>query len=325
MNNSFVPPIGFSNPHIQTLWPSAFRLAISLNRQRERVWTQDGDFFEVDWYGDGQQGVVMLLHGLTGSSQSHYILGLQRVLANAGYRVVAINFRGCGGEHNLTAGSYHAGFTDDIDQLYQLIRTRYTGLPIYSIGFSLGGNMMLKWLGENASAIGVNGAMAVSVPYRLAACADRVDQGFSKVYRYRLISTMKKQLASKKRFFAKQGLSHELGRLKALGDIRDIKTFWQFDHRVVAALHGFDDVHDYYARCSSVSYLKAIKTKTLLVNALDDPFMTPDTLPNTQELAANTRLITTAKGGHVGFMAKKGRGLEYWLESLALNFLSTKG
>ena len=325
MNSIFIPPRGFSNPHIQTLWPSAFRPAINLNRQRERLLTEDNDFFEVDWYGDGQKGVVMLLHGLTGSSNSHYILGLQQALAKAGYRVVAINFRGCSGEHNLKAGSYHAGFTDDIEQLYQLIQSRYMGLPIYSIGFSLGGNMMLKWLGENASNINVQAAMAVSVPYRLAVCADRIDQGFSKLYRYHLISLMKKQLANKKRFLATQGLKHELERLSALGNIQKITTFWQFDHHVVAALHGFDNVHSYYAQCSSVSYLKSIKAETLLVNALDDPFMTPAALPTKQELASHTRLITTQQGGHVGFMIKQGSTFEYWLESLALNFLRTIG
>jgi len=322
MSSEFTPPRGFANPHIQTLWPSAFRPTINLIRQRERLLTKDNDFFEVDWHGGGQKGVVMLLHGLTGSSNSHYILGLQRVLADAGYRVVAINFRGCSGLHNLKAGSYHAGFTDDIEQLYQLIKVRYAGQPVYSIGFSLGGNMMLKWLGENASNIDVKAAIAVSVPYRLAACADRIDQGFSKLYRYHLISVMKKQLANKKRFLAVQGLKHELERLDMLGDLRKIKTFWQFDHRVVAALNGFDDVHDYYAQCSSVSYLKNIKTRTLLVNALDDPFMVPAALPIKQELASDTRLITPKQGGHVGFIMNKGWVLEYWLESLALKFLS---
>jgi len=322
MLNPFTAPLGFSNPHIQTLWPSAFRPGIKLQRQRERIDTEDNDFFDVDWYGAGQRGVVILLHGLTGSSQSHYILGLQRVLADAGYRVAAINFRGCSGESNLKAGSYHAGFTDDIDRLYQLVRMRYRDLPVYSVGFSLGGNMMLKWLAEKASKLQIEAAMAVSVPYRLASCADRVDQGFSKVYRYHLISAMKQHIAEKKRYFAQQGIEDELARLNALGDLRKIRSFWQFDHQVVAALNGFDDVHDYYAQCSSFGYLKNIRVETLLVNALDDPFMNESVLPQEAELANNMRLISPENGGHVGFMMKQQGRLGYWLESLALCFLN---
>ncbi|MEW5011957.1 MAG: alpha/beta fold hydrolase [Cycloclasticus sp.] len=322
MLSSFIPPRGLSNPHIQTLWPSAFRPAIKLRRQRERIDTEDNDFFEVDWYGTGRRGVVILLHGLTGSSRSHYILGLQSVLADDGYRVAAINFRGCSGTINLKAGSYHAGFTDDIDQLYRLIRQRYPSLPVYSMGFSLGGNMMLKWLAEKGSSLRLEAAMAVSVPYCLASCADRVEQGFSKLYRYHLISALKQQLADKKRYFAQQGISDELARLNSLGDLREIRSFWQFDHQVVAALNGFDDVHDYYAQCSSLGYLKNIQLETLLINALDDPFMSRSVLPKEHELGKNMCLINPENGGHVGFMMKQQGRLAYWLESLALCFLN---
>lgn len=322
MNPQFIPAKYLSNSHLQTLWPSLFRPRLSLVRQRERINTADADFFDVDWYGGGDKGTVVLLHGLTGSSRSHYILGLQGVLADAGYRVAAMNFRGCSGACNLTAGSYHAGFTDDIEQLYQLIADRYIDHPVFMIGFSLGGNMMLKWLAEYATSARIEAAMAVSVPYRLNVCADRIDQGFSKVYRYHLISTMKRLLASKKKFFAARGLTEPLERLNALGDLRKVSTFWQFDNQVVAALHGFNGVNDYYAKCSSISFLKDVRVKTLLINALDDPFMTSTVFPDKADLANDMRLLITDKGGHAGFIAEMGGAKpEYWLESMALNFL----
>ena len=325
MNNSFVPAWWLSSPHVQTLWPSIFRKPIELARQRQRFTTTDNDFFDVDWYGDGQQGIVMLVHGLTGSSSSHYILGMQQALALQGYTTAALNCRACSGEPNLKAGSYHAGFTRDINQLYQAIRTKHPQTPIYSIGFSLGGNSMLKWLAEQTESLDLQAAVAVSVPYKLANCADRVDQGFSKVYRYHLISEMKSKLVNKLAFFEAHAMQSEVDKLKGLGDIAWIKTFWEFDHQVVAKLHGFKDVHDYYQQCSSIGYLKDIQTPTLLIHAEDDPFMSRSVLPTNTELSASTRLLTTQHGGHVGFISTSDdNAQQFWLEKIIPEYFNEK-
>lgn len=318
---TFVPAKWLSNPHIQTLWPFAFRKAAVLVRRRERLITADNDFFDVDWYGEGRRSVVILIHGLTGSSSSHYILGLQQVLEQQGYTTAALNFRACSGEPNLKAGSYHAGFTDDIDQLYQAICSRYPSTPVYAVGFSLGANIMLKWLSENANELDIKKSVAVSVPFKLSHCADRVDRGISRIYRYHLISEMKKKLAHKRVFLKANKLFEEANKLEELGDISQIKSFWQFDNDVVARLHGFDDVHDYYKKTSSIGFLKNIRTETLLIQSLDDPFLTPNVLPQMEQLSATTTLEVMSNGGHVGFIEQTGSGLEYWLEKRIPNFL----
>ena len=322
MVNQFTPAKWLSNPHIQTLWPSFFRKALNLNRERERFTTPDGDFFDVDWYGDGDKGIVILLHGLTGSSSSHYVLGLQLKLEQHGYRTAAINFRACSGEPNLKAGSYHAGFTNDVHQLYQAIRTRHPNIPVFTVGFSLGGNIMLKWLGEKAEELNIAAAVTVSVPYKLANCADKVDQGFSKIYREHLIGAMKEKLANKRLFFKTKKMLKEYEKLDALGDISWIKSFWEFDHHVVANLHGFDGVHDYYEKCSSINYLKNIKIPTLLIHAKDDPFTSQAVLPEENDLSDTTRLLVTEQGGHVGFISRGGEpSKRYWLEQVVPQFI----
>lgn len=322
MNNSFVAAKWLSNPHVQTLWPSMFRKPIELVRKRERFETPDNDFFDVDWYGEGTQGIVILVHGLTGSSTSHYILGMQQALAKQGYTTVAINCRACSGEPNLKAGSYHAGFTQDIHQLYQAIRTKHPHASMYSVGFSLGGNSMLKWLAEEAENLELQAAVAVSVPYKLANCADRVDQGFSKNYRRHLIGEMKAKLANKLAFFETNAMQSEADKLKALGDISWVKSFWEFDEHVVAKLHGFKGVHDYYQQCSSIGYLKNINTPTLLIHAEDDPFTFSSVLPSEDELSESTSLLTTPHGGHVGFITSNtNKQHTYWLEEIIPTFL----
>jgi hypothetical protein len=319
MNATFTPATGFSNPHVQTLWPFLFRKSPVLSRHRERFHTPDNDFFDVDWYGSGSKGIVILIHGLTGCSSSHYRLCLQDVLARNGYTTAALNCRACSGEPNLKAGSYHAGFTNDLDQLYRAISTRYEHSPVYTVGFSLGGNLMLKWLSEQADKIDVSASVAVSVPYKLDNCADKIDSGFSRIYRSHLINAMTKKLANKLAFFKSNKMNDEANKLKALGDLGWIKSFWEFDDHVVAKLHGFKGVHDYYQKNSSISFLKRIETSTLLIHALDDPFMTPSVLPKAHKLSPSTELLTSPDGGHVGFISPT----TYWLEEKILDYFSS--
>ena len=172
----FKPAFGLGNPHLQTLWGPLWRPTTHIERQRERLWLDDGDFLDLDWHGphDVQAPLVLVLHGLTGSSNSPYVAGLQKVLAAQGWASAALNWRGCSGEPNLLARSYHSGASEDLAAAIAHLRAKRPLAPLYAVGYSLGGNVLLKHLGETGQASGLQGAAAVSVPFRLDQCADRI-------------------------------------------------------------------------------------------------------------------------------------------------------
>ena len=318
----FKPAWWLNHAHLQTLYPALLRKTPQPPLLRERLITPDNDFIDIDYCGTGAQPLVILLHGLTGSSQSSYIKGLQRALLQQGFRSATLNFRGCSGEYNRLARCYHSGETEDIQFLYQTLRQREPTTPMAVIGFSLGGNVLLKWLGEQGSQLDLFAAVAVSVPLVLSACANKLDKGFSKFYRANLLRELKHYVLAKQRHLEKLGATQEADKLKQLGDLSTIQSFWQYDDRVVAPLHGFHNVHDYYQRSSSRQFLKAITVPTLLIQSRDDPFMTSDVLPHADELSPVVQLEITQGGGHVGFVS----GLNpfnpvYWLEQRILTFL----
>lgn len=312
---SFEPAWWLPGPHAQTLWPALFRRQPSLPIVRERLTTPDGDFVDLDWHGaDPSAPLVLLLHGLAGSSRSAYIRGMQAACARHGWRSVALNFRGCSGQPNRTARCYHSGDTADVDFAYRLLRQREPRLPLAVAGFSLGGNVLLKWLGENGDAVDLCAAAAVSVPLQLHSCADRLDRGLSRVYRNHLLMELKEYIRNKRVHLHRQGRAGEWAKLRQLGDLSTIRSFWDYDGRVVAPLYGFRDAGDYYRRSSSRQFLGDIRIPTLIVQARDDPFLTPDILPGEEELSPAVRLEITAAGGHVGFVAGHPTRPRYWLE-----------
>jgi predicted alpha/beta-fold hydrolase len=320
---TFKPAWWLSNPHLQTLYPALLRKAPAPpDYRRERLTTPDRDFIDVDYCGTGSQPLVILLHGLTGSSKSGYIKGLQSVLLKQGLRSAALNFRGCSGQSNNRARCYHSGETGDIDFLYQTLRRREPETPIAAVGFSLGGNVLLKWLGEQGDQLELFAAVAVSVPLLLGLCATKLDKGFSKLYRANLLRELKTYMQNKLLHLDRIGQTEEAMRIRELGDLSGIRSFWQYDDRVVAKLHGFNDVHDYYRRSSSRQYLKSIAIPTLVIQAIDDPFMTQEVLPGPDEISPAVQLEFTRHGGHVGFVS----GLNpfrpaYWLEQRIPEFL----
>ncbi len=320
---TFKPAWWLSNSHLQTIYPALFRNAPNPpDYRRERLETPDHDFIDIDYCGTGNQPLVMVVHGLTGSSQSSYIKGLQSALLKQGLRSAALNFRGCSGSSNNQARSYHSGETEDIHFLYQTLRLREPDTPLAVVGFSLGGNVVLKWLGEQGRQLDLFAAVAVSVPLLLGVCATKLDNGFSRFYRGRLLDELKAYMHNKLQHLDSIGQAQEAMKVRALGDLSDIGSFWQYDDRIVAKLHGFDDVHDYYRRSSSRQYLQAITVPTLLLQALDDPFMTQEVLPDLDEVSTQVQLEFTRHGGHVGFIS----GLipfrpEYWLEQRIPEFL----
>lgn len=326
IQSKFKPAWWLPNAHMQTLYPALFRnMKVPLNLKRERLITPDNDFIDIDWCGEKNKPLVILLHGLTGSSKSSYILGLQHFLLNNGLRSVALNFRGCSGEPNNLARGYHSGDTEDLNFLYQTIRQSEPDTTMAVIGFSVGGNVLLKWLGEQGSDLSLNAAVAVSVPLVLAECANKLDKGFSRIYRHNLIQDLIYYVQRKHAYLEKTGAETEAYKIKQLGDLSAIKSFGQYDDRVVAKLHGFKNVHHYYQLSSSRQYLHKIKKPTLLIQSMDDPFMTSSVLPSIEELSSSVNLEVTDKGGHVGFISGNNPFKpKYWLEQRILDFIKQK-
>lgn len=313
--------------HLQTLFSPLLRRPPALERRRQRISLADGDFLDLDWYGPHSQAntpCVILLHGLTGSSSSLYILGQQRALAAIGWQSVAVNWRGCSGEPNQLARGYHSGASEDLAEVVEQLREALPGRPLAAIGYSLGGNVLLKYLGESAGDCPLMAAAAVSVPFRLDQCADRIRVGFSRVYQARFMRDLLAYVVNKQRLFAHQRLDVEHARLSALGSLEGMDSFWDFDERVTAPLHGFASAADYYRRCSSRFFLGAIGIPTLIVQSADDPFVYPHSVPESQELSASTQMELHARGGHVGFVEGSPWRPTYYLERRLPQWLQTQ-
>jgi predicted alpha/beta-fold hydrolase len=323
IQSTFKPAWWLKNAHLQTIFPAFFRNTQTPGAlRRERLSTRDNDFIDIDHSGENGQPIVILLHGLTGSSESGYIKGLQHTLAKLGFRTVALNFRGCSGESNRLARCYHSGETEDIHFLYQTLREREPETPMAAIGFSLGGNVLLKWLGEQGDRLDLFAAIAVSVPLVLSICASKLDSGFSKIYRKNLLNELKQYVRLKLQHLETLGIETEAEKIRQLGNLADINSFWQYDDIVVAKLHGYRDVHDYYQRSSSRQFLKSIVVPTLVIQAADDPFMTLEVLPEEHELSPSVHLEIAQGGGHVGFVAGAYPFRpRYWLEQRIPEFL----
>ncbi|WP_436785553.1 hydrolase [Stutzerimonas frequens] len=324
MSETFQPAWWLPGPHLQTLWNPFFRKAPRLERRRERLWLADGDFIDLDWHGphEATAPLVLVLHGLTGSSSSLYVLGLQQQLAAQGWASVAINWRGCSGEPNLLPRAYHSGASDDLAEVIGHLQASRPMAPLHAVGYSLGGNVLLKYLGETGASSPLRKAVAVSVPFRLDQCADRIGLGFSRVYQAHFMKAMVAYVRDKQQRFQREGLLNHLGALQSLGPLHGMRTFWDFDGRFTAPLHGYSDAQDYYRRASSRYYLPAIKTPTLLIQAADDPFVFRHSVPEPTELAATTTLELHRRGGHVGFVEGTPSRPRYYLERRIPQWLS---
>jgi uncharacterized protein len=237
-----------------------------------------------------------------------------RALASRGWRGALMYFRGCGGEPNRLPRSYHAGETGDLHAFIAMLHQREPQTPLAVVGYSMGGNVVLKWLGEQGGAAPIQAAAAISVPFDLANAAARVHQGFSRVYERRMLRSLQALVTRKA---ARMALPWNARTVAAIASLRE------FDDRITAPLHGFRDVDDYYAHASCKPYLSAINTPTLVVHATDDPFMSPTVVPTEQELSAMVTLELSIHGGHVGFVGGEPWAPHYWLETRIPNFLAT--
>ncbi len=308
-DRSYSAPWWLPGGHAQTI-SASLRPAPGPRFRRSRWETPDGDFIDVDRAGDPAAPLVVLFHGLEGSSQSHYARALALASLRAGRQIAIPHFRGCSGEPNLLPRAYHSGDSDEIDWI--LRRFASESGPLDAAGVSLGGNALLKWLGERGpdAARIVRHAATVSVPYDLAAAGAALDQGFNRaVYVAHFLSTMKVKAARKLASFP--GL-YDAGRLRA------VRTLREFDDLVTAPLHGFRDVDDYWTRASSLPWLAGIRVPTLAINARNDPFLPAEVLVRTAAASSDVLLEFPCTGGHAGFPSAGGRS---WLAERILEFL----
>jgi predicted alpha/beta-fold hydrolase len=285
---------------------------------RERFDTPDGDFVDVDWQaGPPGAPLLLVLHGLEGTARSHYIGGLFALAAARGWRAGVLYFRSCSGEINRLPRFYHSGDTGDLAHVLSVIAGREPGLRVGTVGISIGGNVLLKWLGELGDAVPppLAGAVAISVPFDLEACVQVMDRGLQKVlYTASFMRSFRTKTRAKA--LAHPGFVDLPTALRA-------RTFAAYDRVVTAPLHGFADELDYYRQASSAPYLTRIRRPTLLLNALDDPFIPLSALPDPRALPAAVRAEFVPVGGHVGFVEGAPWRATSWAERRALEFLSS--
>lgn len=318
MPNVFNPPWWAKSPHVQTILPVFTKVAQPV-LERQRLELPDGDFIDLDWLTRPEIGkpIVVIIHGLEGSAQSHYARRILQACKEQELAAVVHHHRSCSGEANRLARSYHSGDTDDLQFSLSLLQQTYPQSPLLAVGYSLGGNVLTKYQGEYQEHSLLSRAVVVSAPLLLSACAKRLENGFSKVYQSHLI----KQLQHK----VNQKLADpDLAGVMALSpmQVANLNTFYDFDDKVTAPLHGFLGVEDYYARASGLPFIKCITKPTLILHAKDDPFMTDAVIPHPNQLSEHVEYELHTHGGHVGFIEGgtpwKPR---YYLERRILDFL----
>ena len=301
--------------HSQTLFPTLFRRQIPLTLTEEVLELPDGDFVELSWTPSTESGpIIALFHGLEGSVESGYAQGVLKVVRDLDWQGVLMHFRTCGKKGNSLPRWYHSGDSPDIDYFIEVLRTRYPDRPLGAFGVSLGGNALLKYLGEKGDKSPLSAAMAVSVPFDLANTAQHLTTGFSRVYQRHLISLVRKKVLAKHK---------EMPLPMDLEAFNQARTFYHVDN-MAAKLHGFDSADDYYDKASAHQFLKVIKVPTLVLHSENDPFMTPEAIPSQSELSENVTLELTKKGGHVGFVyGKNPLKPKYLIDKRFREFFST--
>lgn len=321
----FRPAWWLPGPHLQAVGARLLRPRGGVRCERERLELADGDFVDLDWVveaagrtPDRDAPLVLVLHGLEGSSSSDYVRSTHRALARKGLASLALNFRSCSGEPNRQPRFYHSGDTGDAAAVLALLRERFPGRRLGAVGFSLGGNVLLKLLGECAGegrhGLAPDAAVAISVPFDLSAGITTLEQGLGPIYQRYFLRKLRRKVRAKRTIL--QG-HVDVGALLAVRTLRD------FDELATSRLHGFADSADYYRRASSKPFLEAIRIPTLLIHAADDPFLPSSAMPRA-EVQANPHLnaIFPEHGGHVGFVSGPAWAPVFWAEQTAAAFLA---
>lgn len=324
----FFAAAGIKNPHLQTLLPRFIRKKALFNPVWQTLETPDDDFLDLAWSEDPhtesaqRKPVFILFHGLEGCFYSPYANGLMAAFARSGWLSVMMHFRGCSGKPNKQARTYHSGEVTDARFFLKQLNQQFPASPKVAVGISLGGNMLANYLAHYRDAPLLDAASIVSAPLDLAACAERIERGFSKVYRRYLLTSLKRTALQK----------HDLlhGELAlSYRSIKRVTRLYEFDDLITAPLHGFKNAQDYYQQCSGLSKLQQITLPTLIIHAKDDPFMTDAVIPKFI-LPDNIDYRLYEHGGHVGFISGSALQPRFWLEealpayyeSVAADYLS---
>lgn len=322
LNNNFSPAWWLPERHSQTLW-RRISPSKSLPQTRQRIELDDGDYIDLDWASaispaaSENKTIAFLLHGLCGCSSSPYILAMQSLLVEQGIASVAMNFRGCSGEMNRLAKAYHSGVSEDVAEVFKKLLLEYPTHNFVFIGYSLGANVLLKWLGESGTCLPIKKAIAVSTPFSLEHCSKAMLGGIGQFYGRYFVSRLLRDFQLKQRHLQET----RPDQAKCIADLQkvdSITSVWEFDDRITAPLHGFSGAQDYYQKCSSAGFLKSIATDTLLIQSQNDPLIPMKSMPTEEMLSATVQLQLTEKGGHVGFISSTPVN---WLEQRILNFM----
>ena len=313
--STYQAPFGFRSGHLQSIYPSLFRKFDTSFYQRERILTADDDFLDLDWSRVKSDRLVIISHGLEGSSHRPYIVGMVRKVNNAGWDALAWNFRSCSGEPNRQLKFYHSGATADLDLVVSHAAASGQYREIYLVGFSMGGNLTLVFLGQKSKTINapVKKAVVFSVPCDLKSSSERLARISNVIYMRRFLNQLHGKIRIK--------MSQFPGQISDT-NYEQINSFKAFDDRYTAPIHGFKDAEDYWKQCSSKQFIPQIRVPVLIVNAANDPFLAPECFP-VAEADANpyVSLEIPASGGHVGFVSLNKDG-EYWSEQRTIEFLS---
>ena len=316
ISSKYQPSLFFRNGHASTIYSSKLRPSPTLVQQRERINLTDGDFLDIDWSFTEKttRKVAILLHGLEGNAQRTYIKGQAKVLNDAGWNIAAVNFRGCSGEANLSYQSYNAGKTDDLEEVVNMILEKDKYNEIALVGFSLGGNLLLKYLGERESIpTEIKKAVSISTPLSLKGSLESLSKFENWVYQSSFLINLRKKYKEKMKDFPDKMTTSDYNRITSL---------LEFDNVYTAPAHGFKDAFDYYEKNSSLQFLPNIQIPIYILNAANDSFLSPECYPI--ELASkmqNLNLEIPEYGGHVGF--HKTNKL-YYSEARTLEFLNSK-
>jgi len=311
-NNNYQRPTWLFNRHLETIYPALFRKVVLEKPVRERITTIDGDFLDLDWYKKESSKLVIVNHGLEGNSSRAYILGMSKIFLENNFDVLTWNYRGCGDELNNKPIFYHSGATYDLNTVIEHAQINYD--EVYLIGFSLGGNLILKYLGENKNQLNkIKKGVAISVPLHLSSSSKKISSLENTMYSKRFLKTLKQKVILKSKAHPKE---------IPIQMLKNIKTLADFDNYLTGPLHGFSDAEEYYEINSSLYFLEQIKVPTLVLNALNDPFLSDLCFPT--KLARKLEKVFfefPKKGGHVGFTSDNFEK-PYYSELRAVEFIS---
>lgn len=320
--NNFKAAYGLKNRHLQTLYSSFFRKKKNLDFEIERFILSDKDFLEAYWLNkpskNDNKPIVIIFHGLQGSYLSPYINGIMSSLENSSFSCVLMHFRSCSGKINNRLASYHSGQTSDAREFIRSIKKRFKSNDLFALGYSLGGNVLLKLLGEDGQETPFKAAISICAPLDLGICADSISKGFSKVYEYIILKTLKKDLLIKYEIYDVEKIT----KLKK-EDVKKIKTIKEFDEKYTSKIFNFKTSKNYYNLSSSKQYLKYIKIDTLLIHSRNDPFMNKDVLPLKNDLSSCVSIKVHKDGGHIGFISGTIFKPIYYLDKRIISYFKT--